>query len=169
MKPSVGISDIKSEAHGCKKILVKEDGDKAQTLSDLFSSVFTRKATTEIREIEDRLIRKSLTEIEVSENVTTRKKLKTLIIDKAREPDYLHPRILKELQEKMSKVLHILFNESLRDEAIPNDWKTAHVSAIYKKGYKSEANSCRPVTLTCIMCKLLELVVKNQLIHAPHV
>ena len=77
----MGISDLKSEADGGKKILVKEDGYKAQTLLD-FSSVFTREVTTEIPEIKVNLIRKPLTEIEVSEN-EIRKKLKKLKIDKA--------------------------------------------------------------------------------------
>jgi len=78
----VGISDLKSEADGGKKILVKEDGYKAHRLLDLFSSVFTREVSTEIPKIKDNLIRKPLTEIEVSEN-EIRKKLKKLKIDKA--------------------------------------------------------------------------------------
>jgi len=45
---------------------VKEDVDKTQTLSDFFSSLFTREATTEIPELEDIIIRKPLTEIKVS-------------------------------------------------------------------------------------------------------
>jgi len=64
MKTSVGISNLKSDDGG--KIVVKEDVYKAQTLSDFFSSVFTREATTEIPELEDKIIRKPLTEIKVS-------------------------------------------------------------------------------------------------------
>ena len=44
-----------------KKILVKEDVDQARTLSDFFSSLFTREATTEIPELEDKIIRKPTT------------------------------------------------------------------------------------------------------------
>ena len=59
MKTSVGISDLKSEGEDAKKILVKEDGDNAQTLLDNFSSVFTKEATTEISDIEDKLIKQN--------------------------------------------------------------------------------------------------------------
>jgi len=46
---------------------------------------------------------------------------------------------------------------------LPTQWKTANVSAIYKKGKKSEVNNYRPVSLTCITCKLLESVVKDKI------
>ena len=36
-----------------------------------------------------------------------------------------------------NKALCIIFNKSLRDGTLPNVWKTAHVSTIYKKGCKS--------------------------------
>ena len=73
MKTSVGISDLKSETDDGKKLLVKEDVDKAQTLSDFFSSVFTGETTTEIPEVEDKIIRKPLTEMKVSENEILKK------------------------------------------------------------------------------------------------
>ena len=59
-----GAPDLKLEADDGKQILVKEDGEKDQILSD-FSSVFTSEGTTEIPEIEDTLIRKPHTEIKV--------------------------------------------------------------------------------------------------------
>ena len=83
------------------------------------------------------------------------KKLNKLKMYKATGPDCLQPHILKELQEKMSKALCIIFNKSLRDGVIPSDWKTAHASAIYKKGCKSETSNYSSVSLTCIVCKLL--------------
>ena len=40
---------------------------------------------------------------------------------------------------------------------------TANITAIYKKGDKKEAGNYRPVSLTCILCKLLEKIVKREL------
>ena len=77
----------------------------------------------------------------------------------------MHPFILYELQEKMSKALYIIFNKSPRDGAIPNDWKTSYTYDIYKKGRKSEASNYRPVSLTCIVCKLLEGVRGHVMPH----
>jgi len=39
---------------------------------------------------------------------------------------------------------------------LPYDWRTANISAIHKKGNKSELWNYRPVTLTCFICKLME-------------
>ena len=44
---------------------MKEDADKARTLSDFFSSVFIREETTEMLEMDDEIIRQALTEIKV--------------------------------------------------------------------------------------------------------
>ena len=35
-------------------------------------------------------------------------------------------------------------------------WKTAHVAPVYKKGPKYNPEKYRPISLTCICCKLLE-------------
>ena len=35
-------------------------------------------------------------------------------------------------------------------------WKTAHVAPVYKKGPKYNPENYRPISLTCICCKLLE-------------
>ena len=43
------------------------------------------------------------------------------------------------------------------------DWSTARISAIYKKGDKSNPSNYRPVSLTCITCKSMEHVVCSQI------
>jgi len=49
-----------------------------------------------------------------------------------------------------------IFETSLLHEALPYVWQTANISAIHKKDNKSElCNYCR-VSLTCIICKLME-------------
>ena len=49
----------------------------------------------------------------------------------------------------------------------PSDWKTAHVAPVYKKGSKNNPDNFRPISLTCICCKLLEhIVVSNIMSHA---
>ena len=39
------------------------------------------------------------------------------------------------------------------------------VTAIFKKGSKSSPGNYRPVSLTCILCKLLESFVKDQIVE----
>ena len=44
---------------------------------------------------------------------------------------------------------------------MPADWKTAHVTPIFKKGLKSKSGNYRPVFLTSIPCKLIESCLRD--------
>ena len=48
---------------------------------------------------------------------------------------------------------------------IPLDWKKAEVTAIFKKGRKSTAGNYRPVSLTCVICKVLETIIRNAMVQ----
>ena len=48
---------------------------------------------------------------------------------------------------------------SSRFDSIPADWTLANVAPIFKKGSKLQAVNYRPVSLTCITCKLFEHIV----------
>ena len=45
-----------------------------------------------------------------------------------------------------------------------HEWKNANVTAIYKKGNRQIPGNYRPVSLTCIACKVLETIVREQII-----
>ena len=57
-------------------------------------------------------------------------------------------------------------NKTLNDGNLPRDWKMAHVSPIFKKGAKNIAENYRPVSLTSIVCKIMERIIKSQIM--PH-
>ena len=46
---------------------------------------------------------------------------------------------------------------------IPAIWKTAYVAPLFKKGEKYNAVNYRPVSLTCICCKLMEHIVTSSI------
>ena len=46
----------------------------------------------------------------------------------------------------------LIFNESLARGDVPDEWRQANVSPVYKKGEKYDAANYRPVSLTCICC-----------------
>ena len=46
--------------------------------------------------------------------------------------------LLKSGTEKLYELLRRIFERCLNGDEIPNDWKTGHISAIYKKGKKDE-------------------------------
>ena len=47
---------------------------------------------------------------------------------------------------------------------MPEDWTKARVTPIYKKGDKSSAANYRPISLTCIACKIQEHIVTSHLV-----
>ena len=152
--------------------LIRKDGssavsdkDKAETLNQFFSSVFT---------IEDRTNVPNLAKGGKSNGVyisdvrvtpeAVKNKLKNLEANKAQGPDQIPPKVLKELCNELAVPLCNLFNLSLETGQLPQDWKLAEVAAIFKKGTKSEPGNYRPVSLTSICCKVLESIIRDVLV-----
>jgi hypothetical protein len=94
---------------------------------------------------------------------SVRLKLLQLVPEKSAGPDNIHPALLKNCAESLAGPLSIIFNESYITGAIPDDWKTAHIVPIYKKGAKSDPANYRPVSLTSVVCKVMESLIKDQL------
>ena len=95
---------------------------------------------------------------------SVKKKLLNLNPSKAQGPDGIPPKILKELSEELSWPLCTLFNLSLETGVVPDDWKTAEVVALFKKGTKSDPGNYRPVSLTCITSKVLESLIRDEIV-----
>ena len=85
---------------------------------------------------------------------------------KALGPDELHPRVLKELATELGLVFAHLFQKSLDTDEIPKEWTLANICPLYKKGDRVLACNYRPVSPTCVPCKLLEhIVCSNIMAH----
>ena len=80
---------------------------------------------------------------------------------KATGPDQLPARLLKEAATELTPVFTLFFQASVDQGIIPDDWKTANVVPIFKKGDRSKAENYRPVSLTSIACKALEHIVTS--------
>ena len=84
--------------------------------------------------------------------------------NKAPGPDGLHPHVLRELAEVIAYPMCRVFKLSLDEGVLPREWRTATVSPIFKKGSKQEPCNYRPVSLTCILCKVMEKVVRANIV-----
>jgi len=76
-------------------------------------------------------------------------------LDKAAGADELTPRILTELKVEIRYTVLRIMQASLDTGVVPDDWKTAYVTPIFKNGNKSQVKNYRPVSLTSQICKVL--------------
>ncbi|KAK4830123.1 hypothetical protein QYF61_008550 [Mycteria americana] len=74
-------------------------------------------------------------------------------------PDGIHPSVLRELAEVLTKPLSILYQQSWLTGEVPVDWRLANVTPIYKKGQKEDPGNCRPVSLTSVPGKVMEQII----------
>ena len=95
-----------------------------------------------------------------------KKKLSMLLSNKALGPDETHPKILKEAAEELCIPLKKIVKLSMDGGKVPEVWKLAKVTAIFKKGEKNMACNYRPVILTCIASNVLESIVRGN--HRSH-
>ena len=91
------------------------------------------------------------------------KMLKSLNPHKAAGPDQFKPIVLQTLHAELAPILQVKFQKSLDSGKLPYIWKEADVSPIFKKGDKSDPANYRPISLTCVLCKVLEHKVASNL------
>ena len=60
---------------------------------------------------------------------------------------------------ELAPIVHAIFTQSLDTGELPRGWSLANVAPIFKKSNRVLAENYRPVSLTCITCKLLEHIV----------
>ena len=144
--------------------LTDTDEETAQCFNSYFASVFTREDPSQISllplEHQDRAL---LTDISIQDSHIL-EILDNLKVNKAAGPDGIHPRTLHETRFQIVKPLRYLFTKSFEQGTIPRDWKDAVVVPIYKNGRKDVSQNYRPVSLTCIVSKMMERLIRDSVL-----
>ena len=58
----------------------------------------------------------------------------------------------------------MIFENSIESAQLPDQWKVARVSAIFKKGNKKLASNYRPVSITSIVCRTFEKIIRDHIV-----
>ena len=133
----------------------------AGMLNNYFCSVFTQEDFTNMEE-PWQLYKgdKLLDEVNFTAD-KVEKKLSGLKPSAAPGPDGVWTKILHHLADTLSVPFAIIFSRLFQEGQVPELWRKANVCPIYKKGTKGDPGNCRPVSLTCVLCKVMESLIRD--------
>ena len=145
-------------------LLVNDSQRKAEVLNHFFSSVFTDEGPEAPPTLPCNYQGPLLEDVDVSPQ-KVEAKLSSLKPSSAVGPDAIQPRLLKESANILASPLSVLFRKSLDSGKIPSDSKLGDVVPIYKKGDRRIPASYRPSSLTAVPSKVLESIIRDQLLQ----
>ena len=137
----------------------------AEELNMHFSSVFTREDTSSLPVPETKFNGSEgerLGQLVVTPEVVA-SKINNMKENKSPGVDGISPKILKETVEQICTPLAHVFNMSLQEEIVPLEWKGANIIPLFKKGSRNKSVNYRPVSLTSVICKLLEAIIRDHM------
>ena len=139
------------------------DQEKAQLFNDYFYSVFSTDNDTPATIPPTYTSANTLQDIEVidTEVLTI---LTSLDVTKAAGIDNISPKVFRYCALPLLKPICHLFTISLQTGSIPTQWRTHCITPIHKSSNKSFVNNYRPISLLCILSKVLEKLVYNKIL-----
>ena len=135
---------------------------KATLFNEYFYSNFTTPDAFRDLPPIDTFIDPHLIDLEIS-TAEVRLILSTLDPHKATGPDDVPGTVLRECSAELAPSLTKLFNISLQTGTVPDSWKAANVTPVYKKGDKDSCSNYRPISLLCITSKVFERAILNNI------
>ena len=139
----------------------------AEDLNGYFSSVFTKEDISSLP-VADAKFQGAKSDYLGPLVVTPElvaKKIKAMKDNKSPGVDGIPPKLLMETVEQISIPLARVFNLSLKEVVVPFEWKEANIIPLFKKGSRNKSENYRPVSLTSVICKLLERLIKDHMVE----
>ena len=93
-------------------------------------------------------------------------KLQNIEKSKAAGPDDVSPDYLKEMAQQIAKPLQRIFTTSLETAKIPVECKNSSITPLYKKGDRSQVSNYRPVNLTSVTWKIMEMLLRDTTVYS---
>ena len=151
LKAKIGI-----EALNCDGYIIFDDKRKAAVFSDYFSANFNiddcsnpdpfklSLSALENFEIDPYIVFTYLDRLEPKISCT---------------PEGIPQLFLKRCALSLALPLSLIFKRSLRFGQIPNPWKEAIITPVFKKGRRDLVSNYRPVSLTSAVCRVFERII----------
>jgi hypothetical protein len=95
---------------------------------------------------------------------SVRAALRKLPAKTSNTPDGLPSLLLKRVADAVAAPLAVIFSLSFAEGVLPRIWLTANVAPVYKKNDASDPLNYRPISLTCICCKVMESIIRENVL-----
>ena len=144
--------------------MVLETNQKADLFNNFFSTVFIKDNGKVPKLFQSNFLNKVnsmqpilITQLDVKNSIT---KLKN---SSSRTPENIPALFFKQTAAVLAYPLTKLFNVSLSCGKVPVLWKEAIIVPIHKKGDKSTPSNCRLLSMTSVICRILERIIHNKI------
>lgn len=144
--------------------VVTDHQEMADILNNFFCSVFTEEDLANIPEPEQLYHGEDpLTNVKFTRN-KVKDKLAKLKPSAAPGPDKVWAKVLHSLADVLDEPLSHVYSKLFEEGFVPTIWRTANVCPVFKKGSKGDPGNYRPISLTCILCKVMESIIRDAMI-----
>ena len=139
----------------CDGVEYVTDQEKAQKRNSYFSSCFNPShppllPTSQIFHADQQMVEDLYRTVDEVEHA-----LQCLVSSKASGPDKISAKMPKYTAPSIAPSITDLFNCSLCSGRLPDEWKTSMIVPIPKGSTKSNPANYHPISLICILCKLI--------------
>lgn len=151
------------EYHRCltDSIFAKNKGCSANAFNAYFAYVFAPEDCSNVPFVPDQPFPFMAPITVTAEGIS--KLITNLKVPTSSGIDSINSKILKNTTDTSSLFLCLLFNQSLSSGELPDDWKIGKVVPVFKSGDSHSPHNYRPISLTCIPCKLLEHIIASHI------
>jgi len=143
--------------------LALSDVEKAKVLIDNFSLVYTID-NGNMPQFDSKVPENVYKSDVLFTEAVVHKALRKLPNKLSSTPDGFPAFFLKRVADSISAPLAELFSLSFVLGKLPRVWLTANVVPVYKKNDASDPLNYRPISLTCVCCKLMETIIRESVV-----
>ena len=127
-----------------------------ESFNKYFNSTFTSPSPLNLLDIDNlRPPSNYISQIEVT-RADIFEALCSLVYTKSFGCDNIHPQVLKLCATSLLEPIHHNFQLCLSTSTLPQEWKIHTITPLPKKGDLSCVSNYRPISLLCIISKILE-------------
>ena len=138
--------------------------EKAESFNKYFNSTFTSSSPSAALDVDSlRPPHDSISQIEITRSDIF-EALCSLDPTKSLGCDNIHPQVLKHCATSLLEPIYHIFQLCLTTSTLPQEGKTHKITPLPKKGDLSCVNNYRPISLLCIISKVLESIIYKKII-----